>query len=95
MIRFASPIFLLLIPVLIGFIIYLRIRDKQRKQSLLNFPQYMIINDIEKTQKVKLYSITRFITYIILLLFVIALARPQIGNRTEQVLNQGSDIIIT
>lgn len=94
MIRFASPIFLLLIPVLIGFIIYLRIRDKQRKQSLLNFPQYMIINDIEKTQKVKLYSITRFITYIILLLFVIALARPQIGNRTEQVLNQGSDIII-
>ena len=94
MIRFASPIFFLLIPFLMCFILYLKIRDKKRRKSLLNFPQYMLINDIDKSNKVKLYSITRFITYTILLLFVIALSRPQIGNKTESVLNQGIDIIM-
>ncbi len=94
MISFASPIFFLLIPILVAFVVYIRIRDKKRKQSLLSFPQYMIVDNIEKTKKIKLYSITRFITYTILLLFIIALARPQIGNRTENVLNQGADIII-
>lgn len=94
MIHFASPLAFLLIPVLIGFIIYLKKRDDKRRKSLLNFPQYLLITDINKSGKMKLYLITRVITYTILLLFVIALARPQIGNKTENVLNQGTDIIM-
>lgn len=94
MIRFASPVFFLLIPFLAVFLVYLRIRDNNRRQSLLNFPQYILTNDINKSNKMKLYSITNFITYLILFLFVVALARPQIGNKTENVLNQGTDIIM-
>ena len=48
MIHFASPVFFLLIPFLVCFIIYLRLRDNNRRQSLLNFPQYMVTNDIKK-----------------------------------------------
>jgi len=94
MIHFASPLAFLLIPVLICYIIYLKKRDKERRQSLLNFPQYLLVNNINKSGKVKLYLVTKVITYTILLLFVIALARPQIGNKTENVLNQGTDIIM-
>ncbi|MBR3627301.1 MAG: VWA domain-containing protein [Elusimicrobia bacterium] len=94
MINFASPIFFLLIPFLVILVIYIRIRDNNRRQSLLNFPQYILVRDINKSKKIKLYMITRLITYTILLLFVIALARPQIGNKTENVLNQGTDIIM-
>ncbi len=94
MIHFASPFFFLLIPLLIAFIIYLKRRDNKRRQSLLNFPQYIITDNMSKSRKIKFYSITNFITYAILLLFVVALARPQIGNKTENVLNQGTDIIM-
>lgn len=94
MINFVSPSFFLLIPLLVLFIIYVRVRDNNRRQSLLNFPQYMLLNNINKSKRIKLYSITNFITYTILLLFIIALARPQIGNRTDNVLNQGTDIIM-
>lgn len=94
MIYFNSPIFFLLIPLLIAFIIYLKIREKNRRQSLLRFPQYTLLYGIKKNQKIKLYPILKIITYIILLLFVVALARPQIGNKTENVLNQCRDIML-
>ena len=94
MIYFKSPIFFLLIPLLILFVIYLKIRNSKLKKSLINFPQFFIVNDLRKSVKIKFYTIVNILNYIILLLFVIALARPQIGNKTEDVLNQGTDIIV-
>ena len=94
MIYFKSPIFFLLIPLLILFIICLKIRNSKLKKSLINFPQFFIVNDLKKSVKIKFYNIVNILNYIILLLFVIALARPQIGNKTEDVLNQGTDIIV-
>ncbi len=94
MIYFKSPIFFLLIPLLLLFIICLKIRNSKLKKSLINFPQFFIVNDLKKSAKIKFYNIVNILNYIILLLFVIALARPQIGNKTEDVLNQGTDIIV-
>lgn len=94
MIYFKSPIFLLLIPLLILFVIYLKIRNSKVKNSLINFPQFFIVKNLKKSAKIKFYNIVNILNYIILLLFVIALARPQIGNKTEDVLNQGTDIIV-
>ena len=94
MIYFKSPIFFLLIPLLILFVIYLKIRNSKVKKSLIKFPQFFIVNDLRKSVKIKFYNIVNILNYIILLLFVIALARPQIGNKTEDVLNQGTDIIV-
>lgn len=94
MIRFNSPLFFLLIPVLICFVVYITIKNKKREKSLLQFPQYMLVYELKKTQKMKFYPITKIVMYVIMLLFVIALARPQIGSKTESVLNQGTDIMI-
>ena len=94
MIYFKSPFFFLLIPLLILFIICLKIRNSKLKKSLINFPQFFIVNDLKKSAKIKFYHIVDILNYIILLLFVIALARPQIGNKTEDVLNQGTDIMV-
>ena len=58
MIHFASPMAFLLIPLLIGFIIYLKQRDNKRRKSLLNFPQYLVVDDINKSGKMKLYLIS-------------------------------------
>ncbi len=94
MLHFDAPLFFLLVPVLILFMVYLKIRNINRRKSLINFPQYMLLDNIKKSKKIKFYPIITVINYLILFLFVTALARPQIGNKTEDVLNQGTDIII-
>ena len=40
-----------------------------------------------------MYKILLFLNYIILALFIVCLAKPQIGNKTTDVLNQGIDIM--
>lgn len=94
MLHFDTPMFFLLIPFLILLMAYLKIRDNNRRKSLIGFPQYMLLDNIKKSKKIKFYPIIKIINCLILLLFIIALARPQIGNKTEDVLNQGTDIII-
>ncbi len=93
MIHFDSPIFFLLIPILILFIIYLKFRESKRKQSLINFPQQILVEKVVKSKKLKIYPIINILNYVILFLFVICLAKPQIGNKTSDVLNQGIDIM--
>lgn len=95
MIHFESSSFFLLIPILILFVIYLKIRNSKAKSSLINFPQYIVSDGLKKTIKIKLYNMVNILNYIILFLFVVALAGPQIGNKTEDVLNQGTDIMVT
>lgn len=93
MIHFDSPVFFLLIPILILFIIYLKIKENKRKKSLINFPQHILVEKVTKSKKLKIYPIINTLNYVILALFVISLAKPQIGNKTSDVLNQGIDII--
>jgi hypothetical protein len=53
MMYFKSPLFFLLIPLLILFIIYLKIKQNKAKSSLINFPQYIIVKDLKKICKNK------------------------------------------
>ena len=92
--HFASPIFFLLFPVLLIAAVYVHIRNKNRRKNLINFSQYDIVSGIKKSKKIKLYPLIKIINYLILIVFITALARPQIGEKTEDVLNQGADIII-
>lgn len=92
--HFASPIFFLLFPILFITLIYVYMRNKSKRKKLINFSQYDIVNGIKKSKKIKLYPLIKIINYLIIIIFIIALARPQIGEKTEDVLNQGADIII-
>ena len=86
--------YFLLLPLIFIFVLFLSFRNKRRYKSYINFPQYDIVKEIKKSKSIKRYSFIKIINYIILALFIIALAKPQIGETTEDVLNNGSDIII-
>jgi len=73
---------------------FLYIKNKYNKKNLINFSQYDVVNGIKKSRKMKIYPLLKIINYLILIIFIIALARPQIGEKTEDVLNQGTDIVI-
>jgi len=73
---------------------FLYIKNKYNKKNLINFSQYDVVNGIKKSRKMKIYPLLNIINYLILIIFIIALARPQIGEKTEDVLNQGTDIVI-
>lgn len=95
MFHFDSPVFFCLLPVLILFLIYLNIREKKQKKNLILFPQYVLLKDVTKSKKIKMYPVIKIINYLIIFLFVISLAKPQIGNKTSDVINQGVDIMFT
>ena len=92
--HFATPIFFLLFPILLILMFFLYIKNKYNKKNLINFSQYDVVNGIKKSRKMKIYPLLKIINYLILIIFIIALARPQIGEKTEDVLNQGTDIVI-
>ncbi|MFA6914001.1 MAG: VWA domain-containing protein [Endomicrobiia bacterium] len=92
--HFATPIFFLLFPIILILMFFLYIKNKYNKKNLINFSQYDVVNGIKKSRKMKIYPLLNIINYLILIIFIIALARPQIGEKTEDVLNQGTDIVI-
>ncbi|MFA7674620.1 MAG: VWA domain-containing protein [Endomicrobiia bacterium] len=92
--HFATPIFFLLFPIILILMFFLYIKNKYNKKNLINFSQYDVVNGIKKSRKMKIYPLLKIINYLILIIFIIALARPQIGEKTEDVLNQGTDIVI-
>lgn len=92
--HFATPVFFLLFPILLILMVFIYIKNKYNKKNLINFSQYDVVNGIKKSKKMKIYPLIKVINYLILIIFIIALARPQIGEKTEDVLNQGTDIVI-
>jgi len=91
---FASKIFFLLFPILLVLINWLYIKRKKQNNYLINFSQNDIVNKVKPSVRQKLYYFISIINYLIIILLIFALARPQIGEKTENVLNQGVDIII-
>ena len=83
MIHFDSPLFFLLIPILIIFIIYLKFKENKRKKYLINFPQHILVEKVAKSKKIKIYPIINILNYIILALFIVCLAKPFLANPSK------------
>jgi len=93
--HFASPLFLMLFPLMIAIAIYNHFKNRHRNKKLINFSKYEIVKQTRLSYKIKIYAkLLAFVNYLIIIIFIIALARPQIGEKTDEVLNQGTDIII-
>jgi Ca-activated chloride channel family protein len=90
--RFATPEFLLLIPALIG--IFYMFSARLKSKAVINFSQVPGSTKGKPSLKLKLSKYLKYLRYAVLLLFIIALARPQTGQVTEEVLNHGIDIIM-
>lgn len=92
---FATPVFLLLFPLILIIEIFKYFRDRDKNKNLINFSRYDVVKQTRLSNKIKIYTkALTVINYIIISLFILALARPQIGEKTDDVLNQGTDIII-
>ncbi|MBF0274575.1 MAG: VWA domain-containing protein [Nitrospinae bacterium] len=91
MITFATPFaFLLFIPLIFFF---LRKRKKLTAQTL-HFSHSELLQGVKPSFKTRLFLSLPYLRFIVLSLFIIALARPQKGHTTFEVKYQGVDIMI-
>jgi Ca-activated chloride channel homolog len=91
MLRFASPLFLLLL-VVAAFLIFFKLREKNRshiKVSSLNG-----LDNVSYSFMVTLSKIVPILKIAALVCLIFALARPQSGDRKVNVTTQGVNIIL-
>lgn len=91
MFRFASPLFLILIIILV---IIALIKLKTNKQPHIKVSSLSFNNDIPKSFFLYLSKFLPILKYIALILFIIAMARPQSGSEKSQIKTQGINIIL-
>ncbi|OGS03714.1 MAG: aerotolerance regulator BatA [Elusimicrobia bacterium RIFOXYB12_FULL_50_12] len=91
--RFANPIFLLLLAALPLLYWYFKRRANRREPALL-FPDFTQIENISPSARVKLAFLPKLLRYAALALFIAALARPQAGQKSEEIENLGIDIML-
>lgn len=91
--RFANPSFLLLL-IPVAFLIWLEIAYRKKKNAALVFPDAQKLNKYAGSLRARLHSLPLYLKYLALALLIIAFARPQAGKKTEEVSNQGIDIML-
>ncbi len=91
--RFANPLFLLILIILIPLIYWHYISSK-RKRSGLKYSDTGLFAGIKTSPKTKLRELPNYLRYLTLILLIIAFARPQSGEKSEEMYNQGIDIMM-
>ncbi|MEK6732183.1 MAG: VWA domain-containing protein [Candidatus Omnitrophota bacterium] len=92
--RFASPLFLILlsiIPLLVRD--YFR-RAKLREASII-FSDIAILKNIRPGIRVKYRHAPMILRMAAIFIFILALARPQAGQKEEEIITEGIDIMLT
>ena len=90
--RFANPLFFLLLPLVLAAAWYYFEREKKQKAALI-FPDFRLFKGMGSfaSNKRQLLPALRFLG---LMLLVFGLARPQSGLKTEEISTKGIDIIL-
>ncbi|MBN1621826.1 MAG: VWA domain-containing protein [Endomicrobiales bacterium] len=91
--RFANPLLLLLL-LLIPLLIWEEFKRQKRKRSAILFSDASLMRDINPSPKIKLRLIPIYLRFIVLFLVILSLARPQSGQKSEEIYNQGIDIML-
>jgi len=91
MIRFEDPWLLVILIIIPLMILY---QHKGLGRSRLRFSSLDNLKALKKSPSLFLRHILSVLRYLTIALFVIALARPQSGTKTKEVLTEGVDIIL-
>lgn len=91
MFRFASPVFLILLFVLL---IILLLRVKNDKVLHVKVSSLSFENDLPKSVYLFLSKLLSSLKYIALVLLIIGMARPQSGSQKSEITTKGINIII-
>lgn len=90
--HFADPICFLLLLVVIG-IVYRWIKLAPRRAAV-RFSDLSIIKRLRKPLSLKFQHTVKVLKVLVLILLIVALARPQSDSRTEEFLTEGIDIML-
>ncbi|MBU1933013.1 MAG: VWA domain-containing protein [Candidatus Omnitrophica bacterium] len=92
--RFANPIFLILLGFIPLFVWLYFMCGKSRDASIV-FSDTSLFKGIRPGFKVKYRYVPMILRMIALFIFILALARPQAGQREEEIITEGIDIVLT
>ena len=91
--KFAHPLFLMLLVPLACFA-YLEFSGKRRIKAAVRYSSFDFIRNSRGTVRTRLAHMPRALMYLAAVCGVLALARPRIGQTTEEVVSYGTDIMI-
>ncbi|MEW5768546.1 MAG: VWA domain-containing protein [bacterium] len=92
MMRFANPLFLLILVILPLLILYKHRRSS--KPAALTFSDLGIVKEISPPRRVTYQALLTVLRVIALSFIILALARPQTGVKGEEIIKKGIDIIL-
>src|SRR3989338_55089 len=92
--RFANPLFLLLLPI-IPLLVWDCFRRANMREAGIVFSDISIPKNIKPGFRVKYRHAPMVLRMAAVFIFILALARPQAGQREEEVITEGIDIMLT
>ena len=92
--RFANPIYLILLLIAAAAVCLEEIYRSRTKRSALTFPGSGAFAGINPSPRVKLSFLPKALRFAALVFIFLAMARPQSGLNTEEIYNQGVDIMM-
>ena len=92
--RFANPLFLILLGI-IPVLIWYYFRQGKVRNAGLSFSDVSIAKGIRPSFRVKYRHFPMILRMAAIFIFIIAMARPQAGQKEEEIITEGIDIILT
>ena len=93
MFRFAHPIFLILILLSIGVLVYHLVLKKQKYASI-KYSDLSLTNNLASTSRLKEMKLLPILRALAILFLVLALAQPQSGLKSQEINSEGIDIML-
>lgn len=91
--RLAHPYYLLLLLIIPG-LIWWSLKGKKRRRGSLIYSDLSLIRRAPASRPPALYRLPLALRTLAIFLFVLALARPQAGRHSQEILTEGIDIIL-
>lgn len=91
--RFASPYLLLLLVLPLG-VLYHYFHTRKRRRAAITFSDISFIKKLPQARSLKYRHLLIIIRVTLLMVLVIALARPQAGRKESEIITKGVDILL-
>jgi Ca-activated chloride channel homolog len=92
--RFANPIFLILLGI-IPLLVWDYFRRAKTREASIIFSDISIPKNIRPGFRVRYRHVPMMLRMLAVFIFILALARPQAGQKEEEIITEGIDIMLT
>ncbi|MDP2911487.1 MAG: VWA domain-containing protein [Candidatus Omnitrophota bacterium] len=92
--RFANPLFLLLLGI-VPLLVWDYFRRAKLREASIIFSDIAILKNIRPGFRVKYRHVLMILRMAAIFIFILALARPQAGQKEEEIITEGIDIMLT